>query len=102
LGVSINRQLLALEVPQLRAGSLLRAAQTARVVGEAVAGRDPDELAVRMFAGAAMGAWMAALFHWGAHPDREDIVAALDRGHGPAGDRPDPVTAPAGDGAIDG
>jgi AcrR family transcriptional regulator len=76
-----QRQLLALRVPQLRAASLLQVERTIQVIAGAVAertGRDPDHLAVRTYAGAMMGAWIAAMFHWAAQPGAVDIFTTLD------------------------
>ncbi|GIH14619.1 acyl-CoA-like ligand-binding transcription factor [Rugosimonospora africana] len=76
-----QRQLLALRVPQLRAASLLHVEQTIQVIAQAVAertGREADDLAVRTYAGAMMGAWIAAMFHWAAQPGSEDIFRTMD------------------------
>jgi hypothetical protein len=51
-----------------------------RMFGEIVAkrvGRDPNDLAVRAFAGSLLGVGISVSFHWLEHPD-ENVYAEMD------------------------
>ncbi len=70
-------------VPALRAAFLDSMTESARRLEDLVArraGRDPDDPAVRAFAGAVQGVLLAEYFHWQEHPEgdlRADIDQAL-------------------------
>ena len=75
---------LTLTVPELRARAMDEYARTITVIAEAVgrrSGRDPNDFAVRILAGAIVGVIMAATMPWtdwaGAHPDT-DMVERID------------------------
>jgi AcrR family transcriptional regulator len=76
-----QRAELMVAVPQVRGAFLESMGQSMRMLAEVVAARiagDPDDLEVRIFAGALYGAAMSVLFHWLDHPE-DDVVALLDR-----------------------
>jgi AcrR family transcriptional regulator len=75
-----DRLRLSVAVPQVRAAALLNMTATMDMLADALArraGLDQPDFAARTLAGALLGAWMAALFHWEEHPD-EDLFAAMD------------------------
>lgn len=43
------------------------------------AGRDPDDLEVRVFAASVMGALREALLYWAEHDQQDDLVALVNR-----------------------
>ncbi len=75
---------LTLTVPELRARAMDEFARTIGVIAEAVArrsGRDPDDFAVRVLAGAIVGVIMAATMPWhgwAAEDPGTDMLARID------------------------
>jgi AcrR family transcriptional regulator len=75
---------LTLTVPELRARAMDEFARTIGVIAEAVArrsGRDPDDFAVRVLAGAIVGVIMAATMpwhDWAAEDPGTDMLARID------------------------
>ena len=72
---------LILSEPELRAASFEQFGPTMRMLEEAVAervGRHPGDLAVRAFVGAAVGAWMAAVFAVAGDPTA-DLADVMDQ-----------------------
>jgi AcrR family transcriptional regulator len=75
---------LTLTVPELRARAMDEFARTIGVIAEAVArrsGRDPDDFAVRVLAGAVVGVIMAATMpweHWAAEDLGTDMLTRID------------------------
>ncbi|MGW5422673.1 TetR/AcrR family transcriptional regulator [Streptomyces sp. NPDC003943] len=70
------------EVPAVRARFTETTAETGRLLSAAVAertGRDPDDLEVRVFAAAVLGALREATVHWAEHGRGDDLVTLLDR-----------------------
>ncbi|MFI8961145.1 TetR family transcriptional regulator [Streptomyces sp. NPDC053493] len=70
------------EIPAVRARFTETTAQTGRLLSGAVAertGRAPDDLEVRVFTAAVLGALREATVHWAEHGRREDLVPLLDR-----------------------
>jgi AcrR family transcriptional regulator len=71
------------EVPAVRARFTETTAETGRLLSEAVAertGRAPDDLEVRVFTAAVLGAMREATVHWAEHGGRVgDLVPLLDR-----------------------
>jgi hypothetical protein len=75
-----DRLRLSMAVPQVRGAALLNMTATMEMLADAFArraGLDRPDFAARTLAGALLGAWMAALFHWEEHPE-EDLFAAMD------------------------
>jgi AcrR family transcriptional regulator len=73
---------LVMSVPALRARTFENFTGTSRLIAESVArrvGRDAGEFDIQVFAGACLGAWVAALLEWAEHDGEEDIVELLDR-----------------------
>lgn len=86
-----ERWMLAMAVPQLRAASLFNLTEGLDMVAGALAtrqGREAPEFADRTLAGAVIGAWLSALFHWVDHPD-DDIFETMDRAMAMLGERTD-------------
>jgi AcrR family transcriptional regulator len=80
LAAQRERLMLALAVPQIRAAALDSMSQTMKMLADAVAvraGRGPDDLAVRTWAGGVVGVLIAVQFHWANHPE-VDLLAAID------------------------
>jgi AcrR family transcriptional regulator len=80
--VALSRERLELvrSVPEVRARMLDEFARNVQMIAEVVAervGRRPDELAMRTFAGALVGAVQAALMAWAEDPDA-DYMALID------------------------
>jgi AcrR family transcriptional regulator len=79
--VQEDRMQLVLSVPELRAAMLDQFAQAmgllAEIIGERT-GRSPNDVAVRTFAGAVVGAAMAAMFAI-AHDPSSGVAATLDQ-----------------------
>ena len=77
---------LTLTVPEIRARALDEFARTINVISEAVAkraGRSPDDLAVRVMAGAIIGVIMSITLPWEAWSDRrtlEDTFQPIEQG----------------------
>jgi AcrR family transcriptional regulator len=79
-GVQDDRMLLVLSVPELRAGMLDQLAQAMGLLAEIIAERtgcSPDDVSVRTFAGAVVGAAMAAMFAIADDPS-SDVATTLD------------------------
>ena len=79
--VQEDRMLLVMSVPELRAGMLDQFAQAMGLLAEIIAertGRLPNEVSVRTFAGAVVGAAMAAMFTIADDPS-SDIAVTLDQ-----------------------
>jgi len=75
-----DRMLLVMSVPELRAGMLDQFAQAMGLLAEIIAertGRSPTDVSVRTFAGAVVGAAMAAMFAIADDPS-SDVAATLD------------------------
>ncbi len=73
---------LAMTVPEIRARALDEFARTINVIGEAVAkraGRSPDDLAVRVMAGAIVGVIMSITIPWEGWPDRQTLEDTFQR-----------------------
>ncbi|MER8044871.1 TetR family transcriptional regulator [Streptomyces sp. NPDC094032] len=76
------RARLMVEIPAVRARLTETTAESARRLSRAVAertGRDPDDLEVRVFTAAVLGALREATLHWAEHGGRDDLVELLDR-----------------------
>jgi AcrR family transcriptional regulator len=77
---------LTMTVPEIRARALDEFARTINVIGEAVAkraGRPPDDLAVRVMAGAIIGVIMSITMPWEGWSDRqtmEDTFGRIEQG----------------------
>ncbi len=74
------RVLLFLAVPQLRARTYDNLTRTEDLIAEAIAGyagRAKDDLAVRTFAGAMVGGWMAGVRYW-AETGKGELPEILD------------------------
>jgi AcrR family transcriptional regulator len=76
-------------VPALRAAFMDQLAQSARALEEMAArrsGLEPEDIAVRTFAGATLGVLIATYLRWAAHPEADFIteidamLAVLERG----------------------
>jgi hypothetical protein len=79
--VQEDRMLLVLSVPELRAAMLDQFASAMGLLAEIIAertGRSPNEVSVRTFAGAVVGAAMAAMFATADNPS-SDIGETLDQ-----------------------
>ncbi|GGT10946.1 TetR family transcriptional regulator [Streptomyces kurssanovii] len=76
------RTRLMLEVPSLRARMTETMAETSQLLARPIAdraGREPDDLEVRVFTAAVMAALREALIHWGERGQQDDLVALVDR-----------------------
>ena len=76
-----ERWLLSVAVPQIRAAALLNVTSGIDMIAGALArraGREAPDFTDRTVAGALVGVWMSALFHWGDNPE-EDMFATIDR-----------------------
>ncbi|MFE5486830.1 TetR/AcrR family transcriptional regulator [Streptomyces sp. NPDC056527] len=70
------------EVPAVRARLTETAAETAQLLARALAertGRDPDDLEVRVFTAAVLGALREATVYWAERGQTDDLVRLLDR-----------------------
>ncbi len=77
-----QRSRLIVEVPALRARMTGTMAETALLLARAIAeraGREPDDLDVRVFTAAVMGALREALIHWAERDQQDDLVALVHR-----------------------
>ncbi|WNO72636.1 TetR/AcrR family transcriptional regulator [Streptomyces sp. AM8-1-1] len=77
-----QRSRLIVEVPALRARMTGTMAETALLLARAIAGRagrEPDDLDVRVFTAAVMGALREALIHWAERGQQDDLVALVHR-----------------------
>ncbi|MFI1712759.1 TetR family transcriptional regulator [Streptomyces sp. NPDC053513] len=76
------RARLMAEIPAVRARLTETTAVTGRRLAGAIAdrtGRDADDLEVRVFTAAALGALREATVYWAEHDGADDLVALLDR-----------------------
>ncbi|WP_093874326.1 TetR family transcriptional regulator [Streptomyces sp. TLI_105] len=76
------RARLMVEIPAVRARLTETTAVTGRRLARAIAdrtGRDADDLEVRVFTAAALGALREATLYWAEHGGTDDLVALLDR-----------------------
>jgi len=76
-----SRARLQMSVPALRARTYEQITANLRMIAETMAkriGRQPDELAVQVFAGACLGALLAALFAWAESSDA-DLASIVDQ-----------------------
>ncbi|WUP44010.1 TetR family transcriptional regulator [Streptomyces sp. NBC_00259] len=76
------RTKLMAEVPALRARMTETMAETSQSLARPLAdraGRDPDDLEVRVFAASVMGALREALLYWAEHDQQDDLVALVNR-----------------------
>ncbi|MEU0401456.1 TetR family transcriptional regulator [Streptomyces sp. NPDC006197] len=76
------RARLMAEIPAVRARFTETTAVTGRRLAGAIAdrtGRDADDLEVRVFTAAALGALREATLYWAEHGSTDDLVALLDR-----------------------
>ncbi|WMX45316.1 TetR family transcriptional regulator [Streptomyces roseicoloratus] len=76
------RTRLIVEIPAVRARLTETTARTGRLLGSGVAertGRSPDDLEVRVFTAAVLGALREATVHWAEHGQGDDLVPLLDR-----------------------
>ncbi|MGW2178932.1 TetR/AcrR family transcriptional regulator [Streptomyces sp. NPDC001732] len=77
-----QRTRLMVEVPAVRARVTESMSGTARTLAAALAarsGRAPDDLAVRVFVAAVLGALREVTLHWGEHGQEGDLVAMIGR-----------------------
>lgn len=75
-----ERNELIMTVPELRAASLNSLTQTMQLIAELAAkrtGREPDDAAVRTFAGAIIGVNISVMLYYAEHPDA-DFAVLLD------------------------
>ncbi|KZE76120.1 TetR family transcriptional regulator [Paenibacillus elgii] len=75
-----ERNQLIMTVPELRAAALNNLTQTMQLIAELAAkrtGREPDDAAVRTFAGAVIGVNISVMLHYAKHPDA-DFAELLD------------------------
>jgi len=73
---------LTMTVPEIRTRALDEFARTINVIGEAVAkraGRSPDDLAVRVMAGAIVGAIMSITMPWEGWSDQQTLEGTFQR-----------------------
>ncbi|MEU0086499.1 TetR family transcriptional regulator [Streptomyces sp. NPDC006274] len=76
------RTRLMLEVPAVRARMTETMAETSQLLARPIAdraGREPDDLEVRVFTAAVMAALREALIHWGERGRQDDLVALVNR-----------------------
>ncbi|WP_423247086.1 TetR/AcrR family transcriptional regulator [Streptomyces pratisoli] len=76
------RTKLMAEVPALRARMTETMAETSQSLARPLAdraGRDPDDLEVRVFAASVMGALREALLYWAERDQQDDLVALVNR-----------------------
>jgi AcrR family transcriptional regulator len=81
-GKVYERTKLTLGVPALRARMFENFVATIDVIAPAMAeraGRAPDDLAMRAFAGACIGAWIVAIQEWVAGGGTADLAELMDR-----------------------
>ncbi|MFF8374743.1 TetR/AcrR family transcriptional regulator [Streptomyces sp. NPDC015661] len=79
---TLLRARLMVEIPAVRARLGETTAETGRRLARALAdrtGRSPDDLEVRVFTAAVLGALREATVHWAEHGRTDDLVALLDR-----------------------
>ncbi|MFB7912533.1 TetR/AcrR family transcriptional regulator [Streptomyces sp. NPDC056061] len=77
-----DRTRLMVEVPAVRARMTQSMCDTAKLLADVLAersGRDPDDLEVRVFVAAVLGALREVALHWGEHGGRGDLVAMFDQ-----------------------
>ena len=81
----LERTKLILSVPALRARTLENLAATIDIMAEPMArrsGRDAKDFAVRAFAGACVGAWLAAIQEWIDSDGAKDLADLMDEALG--------------------
>ncbi|WP_440446612.1 acyl-CoA-like ligand-binding transcription factor [Paenibacillus elgii] len=79
-----ERNQLIMTVPELRAAALNNLTQTMQLIAELAAkrtGREPDDAAVRTFAGAIIGVNISVMLHYAEYPDA-DFAELLDEALG--------------------
>ncbi|MER7173041.1 TetR/AcrR family transcriptional regulator [Streptomyces mesophilus] len=77
-----QRSRLIVEVPAVRARMTETMAQTSQALSVVLAertGREPDDLDVRMFTAAVLGALREAMIYWGEHEFEEDLLTVVLR-----------------------
>lgn len=77
-----QRTRLMVEVPAIRARMTETMSDTAKVLAQALAdrsGRNPDDLEVRVFIAAVLGALREATLYWGEHGQQGDLIAVINR-----------------------
>ena len=78
----VQRTRLMVEIPAIRAQMTETAAATSRLLAGALAlrsGRDEDDLDVRVFTAAVLGALREVTIYWGERDFKDDIVGLVDR-----------------------
>jgi AcrR family transcriptional regulator len=81
----LERARLTMSVPALRARAIENMTATIDVLAEPLArraGRDPDDFAVRTFAGACLGALLVAIFTWMDSDGTKDFLELIDEALG--------------------
>lgn len=76
-----QRTRLMVEIPAIRARMTETMSNTARTLAQVLAdrtGRDPDDLRVRIFVAAVLGALCEVTLYWGEHGMRGDLLAMID------------------------
>ncbi|MFF4227550.1 hypothetical protein [Streptomyces sp. NPDC001820] len=79
---AVQRTMLMVEVPAIRARMTETVASTSELLVRALAdrtGRDHDDLDVRVFTGAALGALREVMLYWAARDYQDDPVELVDR-----------------------
>ncbi|MFB6990126.1 TetR/AcrR family transcriptional regulator [Streptomyces sp. NPDC056304] len=77
-----QRTRLMVEVPAIRARMTETMSDTAKVLAQALAdrsGRSPDDLEVRVFIAAVLGALREATLYWGEHGQEGDLITVINR-----------------------
>ncbi|MFI9628673.1 TetR/AcrR family transcriptional regulator [Streptomyces sp. NPDC052042] len=77
-----QRTRLLVEVPAVRARMTETMSDTARMLARVLAersGRDADDLAVRVFVAAVLGALREVTLYWGEHGQKDDLTDLIDR-----------------------
>lgn len=77
-----QRTKLMAEVPALRARMAETMAETSQLLARPIAdraGRDPDDLEVRVFTASVMGALREAMLYWAERDQKDDLVALVNR-----------------------
>lgn len=76
-----QRTRLMVEVPAIRARMTETMSDTAKVLTQVLAdrtGRSPDDLQIRVFIAAVLGALREVTLYWGEHGQKGDLVAMID------------------------
>ncbi|MFF2405399.1 TetR/AcrR family transcriptional regulator [Streptomyces sp. NPDC058092] len=77
-----QRTRLMVEVPAIRARMTETMSDTAKVLAQALAdrsGRNPDDLEVRVFIAAVLGALREVTLYWGEHGQEGDLIAMINQ-----------------------